>query len=100
MRSRYSAFVVGHEAYLLATWDEAKRPVQLDLTNDTAHWQRLEVIRCHKGRENQSQGTVEFKAYYRQDGQDFVLHEISRFRKNHGVWWYIDGVVKVVGLPA
>jgi SEC-C motif domain protein len=97
MRSRYSAFVMRDEAYLLATWDERKRPTpaQLDLGNDTACWQRLTVIRCHKGREQHNQGTVEFKAYFRRDNQDFVLHEISRFCKNQGRWFYIDGAVRV-----
>ena len=97
MRSRYSAFVMRNEAYLLATWDERKRPApaQLDLANDTTYWQRLTVIRCHKGRETHTQGTVEFKAYFRQGGQDLVLHEISRFHKNQGHWFYVDGAVKV-----
>ncbi len=95
MRSRYSAFVVQHETYLLATWDAAKCPANLDFSNDSSNWQRLEIIRCHKGRENHGQGTVEFKAYYHQGGQDFVLHEISRFTKKQGVWLYVDGAVKV-----
>ncbi|SJM91535.1 YchJ family protein [Crenothrix polyspora] len=95
MRSRYSAFVVKHVDYLLATWDATKCPANLNLSNDTTVWLRLEIIRCHKGRETHSQGTVEFKAYYQQDGQHFVLHEISRFKKNQGTWLYIDGATKV-----
>jgi SEC-C motif domain protein len=95
MRSRYSAFVVKQETYLLATWDVAKRPRSLDLSNDTTCWQRLEIIRCHKGRADQSQGTVEFKAYFQQDEEDFVLHEISRFAKKNAVWLYIDGASKI-----
>ncbi|SJM92591.1 conserved hypothetical protein [Crenothrix polyspora] len=95
MRSRYSAFVLENEMYLLTTWDEAKRPLSLDFAKDGVTWQRLEIIRCNKGREVHSQGTVEFKAYYQQDSQHFVLHEISRFSKKQGVWRYIDGAVKV-----
>lgn len=95
MRSRFSAFVVKNEAYLLATWDESKRPVSFDFSSEVVNWQRLEIIRCNKGRENHNQGTVEFKAYYQQDGENLVLHEISRFTKKQGEWLYIDGAFKV-----
>ncbi|WP_394751872.1 YchJ family protein [Crenothrix sp.] len=101
MRSRYSAFVLGNESYLLATWDEAKRPLSLGLSGDGIIWQRLNIIRCNKGREIHKQGTVEFKAYYQQDGHDFVLHEISRFKKNQVVWFYVDGAARIIpGLAA
>ena len=37
MRSRYSAYVLGHEPYLLATWHDSTRPSSLNLakTMDT-----------------------------------------------------------------
>lgn len=95
MRSRFSAFVCQNDSYLLATWDVSKRPKQLDLTSEAIVWQGLEIIRCHKGRAEQNRGTVEFKAYYRQNGQTFVLHEISRFSKKDTQWYYIDGAVQV-----
>ena len=34
MRSRYSAYVLGNEAYLLATWHPDTRPAVLDLADD------------------------------------------------------------------
>ena len=50
MRSRYSAYVLGLEPYLLATWHASTRPPSLDLAADTAtRWLGLEV-RNHDSR--------------------------------------------------
>ena len=42
MRSRYSAFVLQREAYLLATWHTSTRPVQVDF-DTTGKWLGLEL---------------------------------------------------------
>ena len=46
MRSRYSAFVRGDAAYLLATWHPSTRPASLDL-EPGLRWLGLEV-RAHR----------------------------------------------------
>jgi SEC-C motif-containing protein len=99
MRSRFSAFALHLEDYLLATWDKSKRPVRVDFSKDTMDWQRLEIIGCKKGKAGDSKGIVEFKAYYRHNGEEFVMHEISRFTKQNGDWRYLDGVVKSIAKP-
>jgi len=43
MRSRYSAFVLKLEDYLLATWHPDTRPASLDLDTDNTKWLGLEV---------------------------------------------------------
>ncbi|HEX5675395.1 MAG TPA: YchJ family metal-binding protein, partial [Azonexus sp.] len=43
MRSRYSAYVLRLEEYLLATWHPDTRPSELDLTADDTKWLGLEV---------------------------------------------------------
>ena len=43
MRSRYSAYVLKLEAYLLATWHPSTRPAALDLATDNTKWLGLEV---------------------------------------------------------
>ncbi|MFC7573429.1 YchJ family metal-binding protein [Klenkia terrae] len=67
MRSRYSAFVVGDAAYLLATWHPDTRPPSLDLDGDT-RWLGLDVLAVEGGGLLAAEGTVEFRASYRADG--------------------------------
>ena len=95
MRSRYTAFVLGNADYLLATWDPASRPRQLDLQHDRTQWLGLEIRRTESGRETDTAGRVEFIARFRLHGIDQALHENSRFRKQAGRWLYIDGETEV-----
>ncbi len=99
MRSRYSAFVLKLEAYVLATWDSTKRPKGVEFASDPTQWQRLEIIECKKGLANDTKGIVEFKAYYQMHEDDYVLHEISRFVKRENRWFYLDGTVKALAKP-
>jgi len=89
MRSRYCACVLALESYLLATWHPRTRPVALDL-GDAARvkWLGLE-IRRHA--ENTDSATVEFVARSKQGGRAQRLHEISRFLRENGRWYYLDG---------
>jgi len=92
MRSRYSAYVLGLEPYLLATWHPSTRPDSLDLAGDaTTRWLGLEVRRHQL--QDAAHATVEFVARYRIGGRGHRLHEISRFVCEDGRWFYIDGVV-------
>jgi SEC-C motif-containing protein len=97
MRSRFTAYAMCNGDYLQATWDNSKRPPQIDFSKDTAQWQRLEIVDVKKGAANDEKGIVEFKAYFQQDGEEMVMHEISRFKKTASRWFYLDGVVKSVG---
>jgi SEC-C motif-containing protein len=91
MRSRYSAFVVGDIAYLLATWHPATRPAALDL-DDAVRWTGLEVLTTSGGSLLAAEGTVEFRAHYVRGHQAGAQHENSRFRREDGRWRYLDGV--------
>jgi SEC-C motif-containing protein len=88
MRSRYSAFSLGHADYLLATWHSSTRPASLDF-DAGAKWLGLEV------REHMTTGSatavVEFVARYRVGGRAVRLHERSRFVHEDGLWFYVDG---------
>jgi SEC-C motif domain protein len=89
MRSRYSAFVLRHEPYLLATWHASTRPpdVQFDAA---AKWLGLDV-RDHR-EVDAGHAEVEFVARYRSGGRAVRLHERSRFvREADGRWYYVDG---------
>ena len=88
MRSRYSAFALGRSAYLLATWDARTRPPLLEL-DGAAKWLGLEV-RSHQllGADH---AEVEFVARCREAGRAQRLHERSRFVREQGRWYYLDG---------
>ena len=91
MRSRYSAYVVGDRDYLLATWHVTTRPQALTLDDaQTTRWLGLSVKR-HVQTES-DRAVVEFVARYRSGGAPAMrLHEVSRFIRDHGRWYYVDG---------
>lgn len=94
MRSRYSAYVLRAEPYLLATWHVSTRPVSLDLAADVAtKWLGLEIKRTEAGGEQDERGIVEFVARYKVGGRAHRLNEISRFVREDGRWYYVDGEV-------
>lgn len=92
MRSRYSAYVLKLEDYLLATWHPDTRPAELDLAADDSKWLGLEVKK--RAAQDASHATVEFVARYRIAGRGYRLHEISRFVREDGSWFYLDGDLK------
>ena len=89
MRSRYSAYVLKPEEYLLATWHSDTRPASLDLAADQSKWLGLEV-KNHVS-ESATRATVEFVARYKIAGKAHRLHEISRFIFEGNKWLYVDG---------
>lgn len=88
MRSRYSAFVCEREDYLLATWHPSQRPQSLTF-EDGAKWLGLEV-RAHAVT-GPDAAEVEFVARYRVAGRAVRMHERSRFVREDGRWFYVDG---------
>ena len=88
MRSRYTAFVRERADYLRATWHASTRPATLDF-DAGARWLGLDV-RGHRptGPEH---AEVEFVARYRVAGRAVRLHERSRFVREAGRWFYVDG---------
>ena len=90
MRSRYSAFVLGDVAYLLATWHATQRPATLELDTH-ARWLGLD-IKNHRVT-GPDTAEVEFVARYRRAGRAVRQHERSRFVREEGRWLYVDGDV-------
>lgn len=89
MRSRYSAFVREDTAYLLATWHASQRPPAIDF-DPGVKWLGLEV-RQHRELDA-THAEVEFVARQKSPGSPAVrLHERSRFVKEAGRWYYLDG---------
>ena len=91
MRSRYSAYVLGLEDYVLATWHASTRPP--DVTPDEAtRWLGLTIKRFETtGDDRALVEFIEFVARYKIAGRAQRLHEISRFVREDGRWYYVDG---------
>ncbi|MCM3510026.1 YchJ family protein [Rothia sp. P100] len=96
MRSRFTAFAVADAPYLRATWHPSTRPASLDL-DETLRWYRLDILGT-SGSVFETTGTVHFAAYYRSipgtapDARvKGVQEENSRFVKETGSWFYLDG---------
>lgn len=98
MRSRFTAYAMHNEAYLLSTWDTTTRPAIVDFSKDTGEWTRLELILTKKGSAKDHKGIVEFKAFFTVDDEQRVMNEISRFVKRQERWFYLDGKVKSIAL--
>lgn len=90
MRSRYCGFVKLDEAYLLSTWHPRTRPGRVRF-DERQKWLGLSVRATEAGGEKDLAGTVEFAARFKIDGRGHRLHEISRFERLDGRWYYLDG---------
>jgi SEC-C motif-containing protein len=105
MRSRYSAYTLRDEAYLRATWHPSTCPTEPIVSDDEKlQWQGLEVksaLRLRQRKANAEPGgeqgegsdsdSVEFVARYKVNGRAHRLHEVSRFVREQGRWFYLDG---------
>ena len=101
MRSRYTAYTLGNEAYLLATWHSSTRPTApVIVAGEKLQWLGLEVksalrLRQRKAEQDEHRDTVEFVARLRVNGRGQRLHEISNFVREPAEgglrWFYVDG---------
>jgi SEC-C motif domain protein len=104
MRSRYTAFTQSNIDYLIATLHpQSRRPDDKRRHRQTisqTQWLRLTVRKTQKGQSSDKTGIVEFVAEYR-DTQAIgfaaaavkQLHERSRFVREQGQWFYVDGAM-------
>ncbi len=89
MRSRYSAFVLEREAWLLSSWAASHRPEHIAF-EPGVKWLGLEV----RARQQTGDATAEVEFVARQkslQGPAVRLHERSRFVSAEGRWLYVDG---------
>ena len=91
MRSRYSAYVLRLAEYLQDTWHPSTRPAELSRQEAGLQWLGLDVRR-HVALDD-SHATVEFVARSKLGGRAHRQHETSRFVREGGRWYYVDGAV-------
>lgn len=93
MRSRYTAYALADAAYLKATWHPDTLPPSFALDEqERVQWLGLQVRRHVESDEHQA--SVEFVARYKINGRAHRLHELSRFVREQGRWFYLDGAIE------
>jgi SEC-C motif-containing protein len=91
MRSRYTAFALGRQDYVLATWAPERRPARLTLDPDLT-WTGLTVL----GHRTTGPDTAEVQfvaTFTDRTGRRARLSERSRFTRHQDRWTYVDGDV-------
>jgi SEC-C motif-containing protein len=91
MRSRYTAFVMKNEIYLLKSWHPQTRPEDIDF-DDHIKWLGLKIRQCNSGTQTDHEGWVEFTARFKLGGKAERLDELSYFTKEAGQWFYVAAV--------
>ena len=90
MRSRYSAYVLRLEDYMLASWHPDTRPSVLGLADDKTQWLGLTIRGVKAGRPGDDSGEISFTAQFRVGRERHRLDEDSRFIRQGGRWVYLD----------
>ena len=93
MRARYCAYVMGDDAFIAASWHATTRPPLAELERDggpqaQVRWLGLDIKRHEAAGDT---AIVEFVARFKTGGRAERLHEVSRFVRDDGMWWYVDG---------
>ncbi len=96
MRARYTAYTQKNIDYIMNTqevppeeWDETYQATSGWAKK--AQWLGLEILKVREGGEEDSKGTVEFKARYMMERERHLLHELSHFEKRDGHWILTEG---------
>jgi SEC-C motif-containing protein len=89
MRSRYSAYVMELGDYLRDTWHASTRPAEPVQFEPGLRWLGLDVKRHEV--QGADAAVVQFVARSKLGGRAARLHESSRFVREGGRWYYVDG---------
>ena len=88
MRSRYTAFALGHEEHLWRTWHPRTRPSEVKIGDVV--WTGLRILDVVAGDADDDHGVVEFEAAYVGSDGPGVMRERSLFERRGGRWTYVD----------
>lgn len=101
MRARYSAFVKNQINFIANTHVPGTKDFDVNEAQDWAinsEWKGLKIISTKNGKEDNTQGIVEFQALYAdKEKKDYLHHEISTFKKIDDTWYYDDGQIVGTG---
>jgi len=95
MRSRYTAYTMANIDYIVETNSPSTRD---DLSREETKkwaeestWKGLEIISTREGLEGDDEGFVEFSAFFDQEDEKYEHHEMSRFVREDGKWFFHSG---------
>jgi SEC-C motif-containing protein len=95
MRARYSAFGAGKAEFLhQSLHPDHRHDHDIEATRrwvEGAQWLGLQIVEVHGGTQSDDEGSVEFIATYKEQGIVRPHHEVSRFLKQNGEWYFVDG---------
>lgn len=95
MRSRYSAYVKGEIDYIYdSTHPEKRSDFDKEGTvnwSKGSEWLGLEILSASKGSEDDTEGEVEFIANFKYNNVPQKHHELGKFSKVNGKWYFEDG---------
>ncbi|MBT3011342.1 MAG: YchJ family protein [Candidatus Thiodiazotropha sp. (ex Lucina aurantia)] len=95
MRARYSAFGARKAEFLhQSLHPDHRHDHDIEATRrwaENAEWLGLQIVDVQGGGEADEEGSVEFIATYKEGGMVRPHHEISRFLKQDGDWYFVDG---------
>lgn len=97
MRSRYCAFVQLNMDYLRDTNDpQTRSDFNMNYNRqwaESVNFEKLEILREEV---DNNKAIVEFKAFFKikATGENQVHHEVSKFRKQKGCWFFREGKIQ------
>jgi len=107
MRSRFTAFCQGTVGYLIETHHpsghSANERAEVQQSIAATEWLHLTIVETAKGRATDAEGHVQFAAAFRKKPLNMLsatpgtpteigqMHERSRFIRENGQWFYVDG---------
>lgn len=93
MRSRYTAFALAKGDYLMESHHVSTRPIsekeEIVAWAKSVEWVELKIVSTSKGLAADTEGTVRFKAYYKENGKLKFIEEHSTFVKEKECWYYL-----------
>jgi len=95
MRSRYVAYTKANGNYLMVSHHSKTRPVREKMNIErwakSVQWMSLVILQTEAGGKNDTNGMVEFRALYVENGTLQQIHEKSQFMRERGKWVYVSG---------
>jgi SEC-C motif domain protein len=95
MRARYSAYATANMDFIERTFHSSAR-AEFDRESarqwaEGSQWHGLEILNVTGGQEEDVEGAVEFIATYSKKDEKIQHHELATFRKEGGIWTFVDG---------
>ena len=95
MRSRFTAYNMKNDAYLLDSWHSSTRPISVSAENELpVKWVDLKIVDAPSVTPDDTTAIVEFIARFKVNGKAEQMHECSEFIKEGGRWFYLKGKVE------